>query len=136
MASRSSSGVSSGAAVTSAATSLISISWSTNQGSIAVASKISSAVAPARIASMTSLSRPSWGTRALSSSDSLSSSTHSWCQSNGASLLSSERSAFWRASVKLRPIAIASPTDFMWVVSTGSAAGNFSKANRGTFTTT
>ena len=64
------------------------------------------------------------------------SSTHSWCQSNGASLLSRERSAFWRASVKLRPIAIASPTDFMWVVSTGSAAGNFSNANRGTFTTT
>jgi hypothetical protein len=38
--------------------------------------------------------------------------------------------------VKLRPIAIASPTDFMCVVSCWSAAGNFSKANRGTFTTT
>ncbi len=38
--------------------------------------------------------------------------------------------------MKLRPIAIASPTDFMWVVSVGSAPGNFSNANRGTFTTT
>ena len=34
------------------------------------------------------------------------------------------------------PMAMASPTDFMVVVSVGSAAGNFSKANRGTFTTT
>ena len=34
------------------------------------------------------------------------------------------------------PIDIASPTDFMWVVSVGSAPGNFSKAKRGTFTTT
>ena len=57
-------------------------------------------------------------------------------QSNGASRLSSERSAFCSASVKLRPIAIASPTLFMWVVSVGSAPGNFSNANRGTFTTT
>ena len=118
------------------ATSLISASWSTNHGSIAVASKISSAVAPARIASITSLSRPSCGTRISSSSVSLSSSTHSWCQSKTALGLSSERSAFCSASVKLRPIAIASPTDFMWVVSVGSAPGNFSNANRGTFTTT
>ena len=51
-------------------------------------------------------------------------------------MLSSERSAFCSASVKLRPIAIASPTDFMCVVSVGSAPGNFSNANRGTLTTT
>ena len=49
---------------------------------------------------------------------------------------SRERSAFWSASVKLRPMAMASPTDFMVVVSVGSAAGNFSNAKRGTFTTT
>ena len=55
---------------------------------------------------------------------------------NGASLRSTERSAFCSASVKLRPIAIASPTLFIVVVSVGSAAGNFSNANRGTFTTT
>ena len=34
------------------------------------------------------------------------------------------------------PIAIASPTDFMCVVSEPSAPGNFSNANRGTFVTT
>ena len=107
-----------------------------NHGSMYVAAKTSSAVAPARSASMTFLRRPSVGTLISSSRAALSSSTHSWAQSNGASLLSSERSAFWSASVKLRPIAIASPTDFMCVVSTGSAPGNFSNANRGTFTTT
>ncbi len=57
-------------------------------------------------------------------------------QVNGALLFSSERSALLSASVKLRPIAIASPTDFMCVVSVGSAVGNFSNAKRGTFTTT
>jgi hypothetical protein len=51
-------------------------------------------------------------------------------------LCSSERSAFCSASVKLRPMAIASPTDFIVVVSVSSAAGNFSNANRGTLTTT
>ena len=123
------------------ATSLISASWSTNHGSIAVASKISSGVAPARMASMTFLSRPSCGTLISSSSAAFesaeaSSSSKCLCQSNGACLLSSERSAFCSASVKLRPMAIASPTDFMCVVSVGSASGNFSKANRGTLTTT
>ncbi len=33
-------------------------------------------------------------------------------------------------------MAIASPTLFMWVVSAGSAPGNFSNANLGTLTTT
>ena len=57
-------------------------------------------------------------------------------KSKTAPLLSSERSAFCSASVKLRPMAIASPTLFMWVVSVVSAPGNFSNANRGTLTTT
>ena len=33
-------------------------------------------------------------------------------------------------------MAIASPTDFICVVSVGSASGNFSKFHRGIFTTT
>jgi hypothetical protein len=41
-----------------------------------------------------------------------------------------------RLSAKVRPIAIASPTDFIEVVSTGSAPGNFSKAKRGILVTT
>ena len=57
-------------------------------------------------------------------------------RSKGAFGSSSERSALFRASGKLRPKAIASPTDFMWVVSVSSAVGNFSNANRGTLTTT
>ena len=40
------------------------------------------------------------------------------------------------ASEKERPIAIASPTLFIVVVRRGSASANFSKAKRGTFTTT
>ena len=41
-----------------------------------------------------------------------------------------------RASGKLRPIAMASPTLFMVVVKRGSASANFSKAKRGILTTT
>jgi len=32
-------------------------------------------------------------------------------------------------------MAITSPTDFIWVVNVRSASGNFSKAQRGIFTT-
>ena len=39
-------------------------------------------------------------------------------------------------SLKVRPIAIASPTDFIEEVSVGSASGNFSKVKRGIFVTT
>ena len=55
---------------------------------------------------------------------------------NPVAFVSIDRIAFPRASGKLRPNDIASPTDFMVVVSVGSAPGNFSNANRGTFTTT
>ena len=55
---------------------------------------------------------------------------------NPAALVSIERIALFSASVKLRPSDIASPTDFIVVVSSRSAAGNFSNANRGIFTTT
>ena len=60
----------------------------------------------------------------------------SWApQWNELPRFSSDLSAFCKACVKLRPIAIASPTLFMVVVRVGSAAGNFSKANLGAFTT-
>ena len=48
---------------------------------------------------------------------------------------SRERSALAKACLNVRPSAIASPTDFMWVVRSASAPGNFSKANRGHLTT-
>ena len=50
--------------------------------------------------------------------------------------VSIERSALFSASGNERPSAIASPTLFIVVVSSGSAPGNFSNANRGTLTTT
>ena len=46
------------------------------------------------------------------------------------------RITFWNASLKVRPMAMASPTDFICVVSVSSASGNFSKVQRGIFTTT
>ena len=48
---------------------------------------------------------------------------------------SSERIALPKASSKVRPIAMISPTAFMRVVSVGSVPLNFSKAKRGTLTT-
>jgi len=48
---------------------------------------------------------------------------------------SSERIDFWSASLKVRPIAMTSPTDFIWVPSARSASGNFSNAQRGNLTT-
>ena len=44
--------------------------------------------------------------------------------------ISSERVAFWKDSLKVRPIAIASPTDFIWMVSSGLVFGNFSKGKK------
>jgi hypothetical protein len=44
--------------------------------------------------------------------------------------------AFANAWRNVRPIAIASPTDFMCVESAASTPGNFSKAKRGHLTTT
>ncbi len=81
---------------------------------------------------MTVVIRASVGRRTASSSP----STGPLAKPNWLSFFSSDRSAFCSASGKLRPIAMASPTDFIVVVRVGSAPGNFSKANRGTFTTT
>ncbi len=105
-----------------------------NQGSIPVAAASSVTVAPALIAWCTVDSRPSCGTAQRASRSPRSPGGPRQC--SGAPGLSSERSAFCSASGKLRPMAIASPTDFMCVVSTGLAPGNFSKANLGTLTTT
>ncbi len=83
---------------------------------------------------MTVLIRPSVGTAALASSSALSPTSET--KSNCEPFFSSERRALFSASGKLRPSAMASPTDFMVVVSVASADGNFSKAKRGTLTTT
>ena len=49
---------------------------------------------------------------------------------------SSPRRAFCNDSLKVRPIAITSPTLFICVVSVVSAPRNFSKAKRGILVTT
>ena len=46
------------------------------------------------------------------------------------------RRAFCKDSLKVRPMAMASPTDFICVVSRSSAWGNFSNVKRGTLVTT
>ena len=50
--------------------------------------------------------------------------------------ISSDLTAFCNDSLKLRPIAIVSPTDFMLTPRRLSAAGNFSKVKRGSLVTT
>ena len=71
-----------------------------------------------------------------SSSLSGSSSASAGSQFSPARPCSSERSAFWRLSGNVRPIAITSPTDCICVPSTPVVPGSFSKAQRGTFVTT
>ena len=56
--------------------------------------------------------------------------------SKPVSPVSIEDKAFCMDSWKLRPMAIASPTDFIAVERTAGELGNFSKANRGIFVTT
>ncbi len=93
-------------------------------------------MAPARSACMTTCSRPSCGRDATLSSSSTSAGLTGRTQSNGAFGSSRLRRALPSASVKLRPMPMASPTLFMCVVRVSSAAGNFSNANRGTLTIT
>ena len=70
----------------------------------------------------TVLSRPSVRRRAASLEQRRPCQPGSPCRGRTARpCFSSERSAFCSASVKVRPMAIASPTDFMCVVSVGSA---------------
>ncbi len=51
-------------------------------------------------------------------------------------LTSIDRMTFWNDSLNVRPIAIASPTDFICVVRVSSASGNFSNVHRGILVTT
>ena len=105
-----------------------------NHGSMPVAPATSAGLAPARRAWWMVTSRPSRGVP--QSRSKLAASPGGFFQPNELWLLSSDRKAFCSASGKLRPMAIASPTLFMWVVSVVSAPGNFSNANLGTLTTT
>jgi hypothetical protein len=95
-----------------------------------VASWIASTEIPRLNAASIRSKRSARGVHSASTSSSLSSG------GSAAASSSRERIAFANDSRNVRPMAIASPTDFMWVVSSPSAPGNFSKAKRGIFVTT
>ena len=117
-------------------TATISAIWSRNQGSIFENLKTSGTDRPARKASATYQMRLARGVTSSSmilfSASSVPTLT---CGSKPSEPTSSPRNAFCTDSWKLRPMAITSPTDFICVVSVRSARGNFSNAQRGTFTT-
>ncbi len=58
------------------------------------------------------------------------------CATISCGSTSSEAIALRRLSVNVRPIAMTSPTECIFVLSFGVAPGNFSKAKRGIFVTT
>ena len=93
---------------------------------------------PASIASNTAHIRRSVGeiSRRRRSPGLRSGSSGSRRNSSPLDPISSERIPLRNASLNVRPIAIASPTDFICVVRVGSAFGNFSNVQRGTLTTT
>ena len=90
-------------------------------------------------------SSPTWNSRSgvampaattRSSSDIVSMWASAGSQFIPARPCSSERSAFCRLSGNVRPIAMTSPTDCIWVPSTPVVPGSFSNAQRGIFVTT
>ncbi len=118
-------------AVPSSTTSAI---WSMNHGSMPEAAAICSTVLPACRARSIRWSRTSVPSRRAVRRSASNPARYSAPRSNPA--FSIPRRALPSASLKVRPIAIVSPTDFIVDVSRGSASPNFSKANRGIFTTT
>ena len=113
--------------------------WSRNQGSTLVRSASASIVIPRRSAASSWKGRSGVpiAARATSSSSVRPSSTASpGSQFKPARPTSRLRSAFCSDSGKVRPMAMASPTDCMEVPSTPGLVGNFSNAQRGTLVTT
>ena len=111
--------------------------WRRNHGSIWVASKISSSVQPFTKAVCSQKMRSAfgiWSLRVISSRVGDCGSLLS--KPKPQRPVSSERRHFCMDSLKVRPMDIASPTDFIEVVRTGLAVGNFSKVKRGILVTT
>ena len=125
-------------ALRAASASTICLMLARNQGVMAVRPATSSTVMPRRSASATYHRRSACGTDSFSRSDPDPSSAPlpaAGGESNPSWPVSRERSAFCSDSLKVRPMAMTSPTDFICVVSEVSVPGNFSKAKRGTLTT-
>ncbi len=96
---------------------------------MAVSAATSSTVMPRRKASPRYHRRSALGTRRRSRT-SPSRGSKPWLP------ISSERIAFCSDSLKVRPMAIASPTDFICGPRTSVACGNFSNVKRGILVTT
>ncbi len=105
----------------------------TNHGSMRVMSAICPTVQPWARASAAKKMRSAVGRRSRPSTSSSAALRPSSPMPTRPS--SSERMALLSASSKVRPMAITSPTAFMRVERVSSDPWNFSKANRGTFTT-
>ena len=126
------------ASLSSASMETNSSIWSKNHGSIKLSLKTSLTLKPARKASATWNKRSgpgSFNSRLMRSKPS-SPNSASPVGSKPILPISRPRRAFCTDSWKVRPIAITSPTDFIWVVKRASADGNFSKAKRGILVTT
>ena len=113
--------------------------WRRNQVSMRLAAATRATLQPRRKAARSRKMRLGCGRASPAASASSSS------PSKGASLpsapkparpVSSERSAFCRLSLKVRPMLIVSPTDFIWVPRVSSTGWNFSKVKRGILVTT
>ena len=117
-------------------TSTIRPMWARNHGSMLVSAKTSSSLMPWSRACQTASIRSGLGVRREYRRSSIEGVAAPRGALNPDRPVSSDRRAFWKLSVKVRPIAMASPTLFIWVVSTGLVPGNFSNANRGIFVTT
>ena len=100
---------------------------------MAVRPNTSSTERPRRKASPRCQSRSALGTRSRSRS---SASLAAARGSKPKLPISSERIAFCSDSLNVRPIAIASPTDFICGPMVSDACGNFSKVKRGILVTT
>ena len=112
-------------------------SWSKNQGSICVSSHTSSWVKPWVKAVCSQKMRSAFGMASLAAISSRVGSLGSLVSKPKPQRpVSSERRAFCRDSLKVRPMLITSPTLFMDVVRRSSARLNFSKVKRGTLVTT
>ena len=115
-------------------------SCATNHGSTPVSDATSACANPASSARFIWYGRSGVGRRSprrmVSASSSASRSSASVPVSHPLRPTSSARIAFCHACLKVRPMAIDSPTAFICTPSVGSAAGNFSNAKRGNLTTT
>ncbi|MNE31211.1 hypothetical protein D3C80_1247630 [compost metagenome] len=122
-----------------ASMSTIAFNWAMNHGSILQASWTSFSVMPRRSAWATWRRRSGVGvpiTARMALWSSPSPRPGISISSRPVRPVSIPRRAFCSDSAKVRPIAMTSPTDFIAVVRTGEAPGNFSKAKRGIFVTT